>query len=126
MIPGMNLLEVALGAIAPQEPVQYLRANGRTTNAAGYLVPTFDAPVSVELSSVQAVSRNSYYFQGLDLSKKYVTWYVPREVLGLERDSSGDRMTYNGELFQVENTTDWAGQDGWVAALCVKLGAGHA
>lgn len=126
MIPGMNLLEVALGAIAPQEPVEYLQAVDRTTNSAGYLVATYAAPVPVKLSSVQAVSRSTYYFQGLDLSKKYVTWYVPREVLGLERDSSGDRMTYNGELFQVENTTDWAGQDGWVAALCVRLGAGHA
>ncbi len=126
MIPGMNLLEVALGAIAPQLPVGYLRNTGRATNDAGYIEPSFAEPVDVPLSSVQAVSRNSYYFQGLDLSKKYVTWYVPREVFGLERDGAGDRMTYNGELFQVENTTDWAGQDGWVAALCVKLGPGHA
>lgn len=117
-----NLLEDALSVIPSQAEVQYLQAVSRTTNAAGYDENQFAPPVPVELCSVQAVPRTRYEVLGLDYQKDYVTWYVPRAVVGLQRNTSGDRMTWNGMLYQLQNETDWSGQDGWTAVICVRIG----
>lgn len=117
-----NLLLDALGVIPSQQGVQYLRAISRTTNEAGYDVNDFAAPVPVPQSSVQAVPRSMYEFMGLDQQKDYVTWYVPRTVVDLQRDTPGDHMTWNGMRYQLQSETDWSGQDGWTGVLCVKVG----
>lgn len=124
-VPGSNLLVEALGLIASQ-PVQYYQNTGRTTTGAGRYVSTLAAPVAVTVGSVQAVPRSRFEILGLDMSKKYVTWFVPRAVVGIVRDAAGDQITYNGQTFQVETTTDWEGQDGWMAALCVQIGGANA
>lgn len=117
----MNLLLTALSAIRPSVGVKYLQALGGVENAAGYVESTFAPPVAVRQSSVQAVPRDKYEFMGLELSKNYVNWYVPQAVIGLERDSSGDRLIVGTRTYQVVSTTDWDDYDGWAAALCVRI-----
>lgn len=119
-----NLLETVLQVLPSNGIVEYLRFTGNTTNASGYDVPSFDAPVPVPKSQVQAVPRVSYGFLNLDYAKSYVNWFVPRDVFGLGRDYSGDRMTYNGTLYQCIDPTDWSEQDGWVQMLCVDISKG--
>lgn len=119
-VPGLNLLGVALTAIGHQ-PVTYYRNTGRTTNAAGFATGTWDAAVPVAVGSVQAVARARYSQEGLDLSKDYATWFVPRSVTGVARDAVGDQFDWNGRRWQVESVTDWHAQDGWMQALAVAL-----
>lgn len=119
-----NLLGTVLQVLPSNGVVEHLKFIGNTTNAAGYDVPTFAAPVAVAQCQVQAVPRVSYGFLNLDYQKDYVNWFIPRLVLGLDRDYSGDRMTYNGRLFQCVSATDWSQQDGWVQMLCVNITKG--
>lgn len=119
-----NLLGVVLQVLPSNGVVHHLKFAGSTTNATGYDVPSFEDPVLVPQSQVQPVPRISYGFLQLEYQKSYVNWFVPREVLGLERDYSGDRMTYGDELYQCISATDWAKQDGWVQMLCVDITKG--
>lgn len=125
MIPGMDILAQALSLIG-SEPVTFYKAIDRARNAAGYIEPTFADGVCIEIGSVQAVARSKFQVLGLDWSKKYVTWFVEQNAIGLERGTSGDQFDYAGEKFQIESVTDWYAQDGWLAALAVKIGAANA
>lgn len=124
-VPGSNLLLEALDVIASQ-PVQYLQFTGNTTTGAGREIPSFAAEVPVLIGSVQAVPRNRYQFLGLDLEKDYVTWFVPQNVVGVERDSAGDRIKYAGKLWQLQSTNSWFAQDGWLSITCVAIGPDNA
>lgn len=126
MIPGIDILSVALSLIGSQQ-VLFFKATGRTKNAAGLFDPQFAVGVLVAKGSVQAVARSKYQILGLELSKKYVTWFVPQvDVASLERGTSGDQFEYNGERFQAESVTDWMGQDGWLEVLAIKIGPANA
>lgn len=118
--PGSNLLKQALQLIS-SNPCSYYRFLGRTTTNAGRFISEFAAGVPVKVGSIQAVPRNKYQIMGLELEKEYVTWFVPEDVIGLERDAAGDQINYKNERYQLVNTTSWFGQDGWLSVLCVKL-----
>lgn len=123
MIPGENLLLDALDIIGSQQPMFYKAVTPRAApNAAGYYEPAFEAGVLVPLGSIQPIPRSKYEIQGLEASKKYVMWYVPQNVVALERDTSGDQFEYAGERYQTESVDDWFQQDGWLAVLAVKVG----
>lgn len=119
-VPGSNLLVDALDLIESQT-VSYLQATGSTTTPAGRKVPAFAAPVSVTRGSLQPIPKSRYQFLGLDLTKEYVIWYVSRAVVGVARDTSGDRIVYAGRTFQLQSLAMWFAQDGWVAATCVEI-----
>ena len=119
MIPGSDLLETALGVIATQA-VQYQRYIERVTNEIGQLVSTYATPVILE-GSFQAVPRDLYAEYGLDLNKYYARFFVSTESLPVERNVSGDQITYSNKLFKVESTTDWYAMDGWTELLLVKV-----
>lgn len=118
-VPGSNLLAQALTVIAPQT-VQYRVFISRTTNDIGYDVSTFADPVAVR-GSFQPVPRSRYEFQGLDLSKSYWVLFAPLAMIGVDRDVSGDQLTFQGRTYQVESITAWAGIDGWSEALCCEV-----
>ena len=120
MTPGDNLLLDALDVIAPQL-VQYMRYTGSTTTGAGREVPQFAATVPVPVGSLQAVDKARYQLLGLDLQKNYVMWFVPANVVGTQRNSQGDRISYGGKLYQLESTVTWFAQDGWMKATCVEI-----
>lgn len=122
-----NLVDIALSVI-PSQTVNYYKATARTETPAGYIVSEFAPAVVVARGSVQAVARSKYQILGLELSKKYVTWFVPQlDVVSLERDTSGDQFEYNGARYQTESVTDWKAQDGWLEVLAVKIeGAANA
>lgn len=121
MIPGSNLLSQALTMIAPQSVV-YFADTGRTVTATRREVTAYAPGVTINAGSVQAVPRTRYQAMGLDYAKSYVTWFVPRSVLGVERDRSGDQFQWNGRRYGVESVTPWFAQDGWVEILGIDKG----
>lgn len=120
MIPGINVLNIALGVIATQT-VQILRATGRTQNAVGAWVTTYASPVSHRVSW-QPVDAKKYEQLGLDLAKEYHNIWMRAPVDGIQRGESPDRFIYGGRLHDVVDVRDWYGQDGWVEILVIDIG----
>jgi len=117
MIPGSNLLNMALGVIGSQV-VKYYRDIGREKLDNGIWVTQF-APVEViRTGSAQAIQRSKEDQNGLWVSRTFLEWIVPRKVLGVERDASGDEIEWGGKRWVIGSTEDWQEQDGWCVALC--------
>lgn len=125
MIPGRNLLAMALQLIEPQ-PVEYFKFNKRDLNANREFVNTYDPGVIVEEGSVQAVDRRLYQQLGLDMQKDYVFWITTQDALPIERSRAPDRIHWDGRRYEVESVTRWQAQDGWNRALCVDVGPADA
>lgn len=119
-VPGSNLFRAASRLIRPT-PVMYYPYVSRTQNAAFQWVATYGTPFELE-ASVQAVDRNSYVEYGLDFQKNYVRIYVSEDVIDIERDSSGDKFTWNGKAYQIESQNTWFAMDGWASTLAVEVG----
>lgn len=120
LVPGSNLLNLAARAINMQAP-QVQPFTGRTKNAAGVFAPQY-GPAAAVVGSVQPVSRTAYQALGLDLSRYYVVLYTSQRLRVIERDQSGDRVTYGGRQFEAQSDMDWSNQDGWSSYLCVEVG----
>lgn len=119
MIPGSNLLEMALTMIESQV-VGYVACTGRTLNAMGQFVAVYAAPVP-KSGSFQPVSRQYYQQLGLDYNKEYCNWYDPTAVVrDLEKDRSPDRINFGGWVWEALSSTDWKQVDGWRGTLFVK------
>ncbi len=119
MIPGSNLLRSALRLIKPTQ-ILYLQATGRTQNAVKQFVATFADPVPL-MASVQAVNRDTYNELGLDFQKNYIKVFASKNIVDLGRDTSGDRLIFNGKLYQIESQVDWFVMDGWASCLAVYV-----
>lgn len=124
MIPGANILNMALQIIAKQT-VQYYAFVSRALNAVGQDIATYAAVQNI-VGSWQPVPREVYVLYGLDLQKDYFTFYTSNNVLDVTRDVSGDQIAYRGRRYQVESNNDWYQLDGWKGILCVGLGASNA
>lgn len=117
-VPGSNLLKKALKIIAKQE-VDWEVFTGESTNDIGMIVKTYEAPVTIK-GSVQPVRKDKYEQLGLDLKKTYFDFYTSNNILGVDRDYSGDRATFQGVELKVADETEWFGIDGWNHCLLVK------
>lgn len=122
MIPGSNILQMAFSVIATQT-VSYYKFLSRTLDAIGLDVATYAAPVTLR-GSFQPVPRTLYQQYGLDFSKSYFLFYTSNDAHGVTRDSSGDKLVFNGLNYQCEAETEWFAIDGWAAVLCVLQDAG--
>ncbi len=119
MIPGQNLLNMALTVIARQT-LQYYQYASRALNVVGQEVTTYQSPVNM-FGSWQPVPRKLYMQYGLDLQKDYFTFYTSNNVLDVVRDVSGDQLVFNGRRYQVESNNDWFELDGWKGVLCCNI-----
>jgi hypothetical protein len=103
--------------------VIYFRDMGRTTLPNGKYVTTYAPGIVIDSGQVQPIPRSQYQQLGLDVSKKYVTWYVPLlDVRDIARDASADQFVFAGERYQVENNNDWFDVDGWLGVVGIKIG----
>jgi hypothetical protein len=124
MIPGSNLLNLALTVIASQS-VNWFKFASQAPGPTGLNVVTYNAPVTVTRGSVQPVDRNRYVAYGLDLQKSYVTWFVPNvtaQSISRNPDNSGDVIEWNGRRYQCVGDTPWSAIDQWTRVLCVDIG----
>lgn len=120
MIPGINVLGMALSVIAPQA-VKYYQWTGNVTGPTGKDVPTYAAFVT-RRGSFQPVERSRLEKMGLDMAESYATFFGPGTVRTLERDGAPDNFAYNGRRYAALDVADWLAQDGWTAAVCVDIG----
>lgn len=118
-IPGGNLLNLAMSVVATQD-IELIRFTGRTLNEIGIWENQYAAPVTVR-ASVQAINLNVYKQFGLDWQKNYFQVYVNLDVVPLERDHAGDRVRYNGKLFQATSDVPWQSIDGWDSFVMVEI-----
>lgn len=120
MIPGQNLLNMALTLIQRQA-VTYYQCSGRTQNSVGQDVASYNRPVAIT-GSFQPVPRSLYEQYGLDLQKEYYIFYVSKDTIDVGRDVSGDQLAFNGARFQCESNNAWFPMDGWNGVICVYIG----
>lgn len=119
MIPGSNLLQMAMGPIARQS-VQWSAWQSRVVNEAGDWVSTFADPVTIT-GSMQPVDRKLYQQLGLSLSRDYSTLWTSADVRVTDEDREGDKVLWAGAIWQAESDRDWRPADGWRKVLCVKV-----
>jgi len=120
IIPGSNLLNIALGVIGTQS-VLWRQATGRTENRLGQWITAYADPVPVK-GSMQSVDRMKYQTLGLDLAKSYYNLYISQPIEGIARGESPDLIDYNGRRHEVVNVLDWSPQDGWRGVMVVDVG----
>ena len=118
-IPGGNLLNLAMSAIAKQQ-LQYFAYTGRTVATNGDYVPAYADAVNVS-GSLQPIKRSLYDQLGLDLQKGYYNIFVPQCVVDVRRATAGDQFGYNNKTFQVLSNEPWSDLDGWDQCLCVEI-----
>lgn len=119
MIPGGNILNLALTVIAPQS-LLYYAYTGRTSNDIGVLESTYAEPVPV-FGSFQPVPNSVYSYMGLDFKKEYWMFYSSNNILNLNRGRSGDKLEFNAKEYEVMDADEWHAIDGWNGTLCVLL-----
>jgi len=118
MIPGSNLLNQAFSLIS-QQSVSWYKFSGRLLNDIGFYEDTYELPLTIT-GSLQPVDKSVYQDYGLDFKKSYFRFYTSNNVLGLDRDYSGDRFIYNNINFAVSDEIEWRSIDGWNSVLLVK------
>lgn len=118
-VPGSNLLKKAF-KIINKDPFVYRQFKKRTTNSIGIDVPEFEPDVILN-GSIQAVPRRLYQQHGLDWKKNYITIYSSDVIEGVNRDTTGDRIMFDGKLFQVLDENNWTPIDGWNGVMCVEV-----
>jgi hypothetical protein len=119
MIPGANLLGMALSVMRPQ--VMPWRAFvSRAENATGDTVATFAAPQDIQ-GSMQPVDKKLYQELGLNLAKNYSTLYVFGPVQPTARDRDGDLVLFDGKTWQCESDRNWSGVGEYRKVLCVEV-----
>jgi hypothetical protein len=119
MIPGSNLLNVALTLIARQT-ITYYAATGRTLNAVGQYVTTYASSTTI-VGSFQPVPRKLYQIYGLDFQKSYFIFYTSNDLIDVQRNVSTDQIGFNSQLYQCISNNDWFAIDGWSGILCVLI-----
>lgn len=116
MIPGTNLLRMALTVVNPQG-VTYYAPESRTLNDIGQYVTTYADPILLQ-GSFQPVQRQVLQSMGLDMQKSYYVFYSLYNLQDVERDTSPGLLIYiTGDVLQIESDTEWINQDGWKGVL---------
>lgn len=119
IVPGSNLLALAMGVIG-QQTVGWAKFTGMTTGPSGIDIAEWAAPVDI-FGSLQAVDSTLLQQLGLDWTKNYCTFYAPAEFREVDRDQTGDKLLYAGKTYQVLNKASWFAQDGWERVMCVEV-----
>ena len=88
MIPGGNILNIALSVINPQG-VYWYSSNGSVLNDIGQNVTTYLSPVIIN-GSFQPLSKQVIFTLGLDVKKSYYKFYSSHDFKDLDRDRSPD------------------------------------
>lgn len=123
MIPGSNILALALSVIQPTS-IEYYSFVSRQLNSIGLEESTFSAPEVIK-GSVQAMPLAEYNNLGLDLSREYVTLFAQKDMHNSGRDRENDYFMWDGYRWDVVNVTAWKAIDGWSQVIAVKDTLSH-
>jgi len=115
VIPGGNILNIALSVINPQG-VYWYSSNGSVLNDIGQNVTTYLSPVIIN-GSFQPLSKQVIFTLGLDVKKSYYKFYSSHDFKDLDRDRSPDLLVSGSNVYQIESNEDWYNQDSWMGTL---------
>lgn len=107
-------------SVVGKQSFTYLKFLSRSENGIGLDVPIYAAPITIS-GQIQAVPRNLFQQYGLDFQKTYLTFFVSKDILDIERDVSGDQIIFNSNTYQCLSETDWFNINGWKGVLTVKI-----
>lgn len=119
LVPGSNLLQLALGVIG-QQAVEWRRYAGQETLANGAVRTRWGNPTTI-YGSLQPADSRLLQQLGLDWTKNYVVFRGSAAFTDVDRDQTGDKLSYGGKTYQIVGKTDWYLQDGWQAVVAVEL-----
>lgn len=120
IVPGSNLLNLAMGVIGAQAAVWY-RATGRTQNDMGQYVTSYADPIIVR-GSMQPLDKPKYEALGLDMARVHWVFYTSHPIEGVSRGESPDYLEYNGRRLEVVDEANWFVADGWRGLILVDEG----
>lgn len=119
MIPGQNLLNMALRVIQREQFI-FFAFLSRVTQDNGVDIPKYAAGVKAT-GSVQPAPRQLIEQMGLDLQKTYFQFFLTTGIIDVNRDTSGDQFEWKGKTFQCLSATPWRGIDGWDHVVTVEV-----
>lgn len=120
IVPGSNILNMALGVIQPTPGAFVEEYLGEKENEFGKLVVTYGERTPLRLCSIQPLPKAKAQINGLDVNKSYITIWAVGNVKAAYRGHQGDRVSWCGQTYEVLPDSDWLVQDGWTKILAVK------
>jgi len=115
----MNIHALA-SSVLPSQSIAVETYASRALNDLREWATTYSVPVTI-IVNVQAVPKSVYEHLGLDLQKTYINIYTDYDIQDLKRSSTPDKITFNGDTYQAESSTDWKAVAGYKAILAVKI-----
>lgn len=113
-----NVLNVALTVIPPQT-LYYEKWLGNDINELGYSVPTYSDPVEIKGSVQNHITERVRQAYNLDMDRNYCLVNIPAEVVGIETQTTPDRLTIKGKKWIVVKCNNWYSYNGWVKLIVV-------
>lgn len=119
LVPGSNLLGIALHAINPTGGATYRAYDSEGENEFGTTIKLYKDPVPMLGCSIQPVSYTIVAQLGLDVNKRYVGIWTQHNVQGVYEGRQGDLVDWNGQSWEVTAEDSWIQQDGWKQIIAV-------
>lgn len=120
LIPGSNLLGIALQAINPTSGATVRFFEGETENNFGTTVKAYSDPVPLFGCSIQPVPYTIIAQLGLDVNKNYVGIWTQKNIQGVYEGRQGDIVNWNGSDWEITAEESWMVQDGWKQITAVR------
>jgi len=120
LIPGSNLLGIALSAIQPTGGVTVKTFISNTENEYGSTIKMYSDPVPMLGCSVQPMSAAMVQQLGLSLQKNYINIWTQSNIEAAYNGREGDIVNWNGVDWEILNPTSWQVQDGWKQITAVQ------
>jgi hypothetical protein len=117
MLP--NLLNMAMTLIGSQQ-FTWNKFLSTSLNSIGQDVSIYSPPICV-YGQVQAVPRELFDKFGLLFQKKYLIFYISKDIMEIDRNISGDQIVFNGKTYKCLYETDWFQINGWSGVIAVQI-----
>lgn len=120
LIPGSNILGIALTAINPTGGVEVKKYLGKQENDFGSTIKTYSGPVPVVGCSLQPMPTSMIQQLGLSLQKQYINIWTQSNIQVAYNGNEGDILIWGGAEWEVMSPTSWQEQDGWKQIIAVR------
>lgn len=118
MIKINNILKQALKVTGGRNVI-WKPFDKRTQNDRGEFVNTYSANVSI-FGSWQPVSNKERAQMGMKVSDVLNKLYISANVETVANMTSPDLIIVDGQEYEVIETQNWYGQNGWKEVICSK------
>lgn len=120
LVPGANLLGMAMSVITPTAGVQIKRFQGQQDNDFGKPVNTYGQPEMLYGASVQPISFRDIQQLGLTTGRQYITVWMQTGAHSAYRGGAADLILWDGAEWEILDPLSWIKQDGWSQPVAVR------